>query len=255
MRVQQGIDAGIVLARCDQDLDRHDGNIVLSTRGTAPPLDLAHHGGDTLLQWQGPAPADRLQEPGIAEHLTGGVHRLGNAIGVEIQPVPGGQSDGPLLVGVLRQTDREPCAFKDHRPSAGGKMHRAGVARGDEAKLPGPRVQHPVDHRRELLGRRVEGEELVQAVGKLGGRSDCGPIRDVSVTGQDRGRVRRGGQDTAQRYRQQCSRDAVAADVEDVQRDPPSAERYDVQAVTGQFVAGPIDPGEGRARNAGQLAR
>ena len=98
-------------------------------------------------------------------------------------------------------------------------MHRAGVARGDVAKLPGPRVQHPVDHRRELLGRRVVGEELVQAVGNLGGRSDRGPIRDVSVPGQDRGRLRRRAKETAQRHREQGRRDAMAADVEDVEPD------------------------------------
>jgi hypothetical protein len=33
---------------------RHDGNVVLGTRGAAPLLDLAFHGGDTHLQWGSP---------------------------------------------------------------------------------------------------------------------------------------------------------------------------------------------------------
>ena len=70
-------------------------------------------------------------------------------------------------------------------------MHRAGVAGGDVAELPGPRVQDPVDHRSELLGRRVEGEEPVQAVGDLSGGRDLEPIPDVSIPGQNRGRLRR----------------------------------------------------------------
>ena len=60
---------------------------------------------------------------------------------------------------------------------ADGQMHRAGVAGGDVAELSGGGVQNPVDHRGELLGRRVERKELVQTVGDLGGRRDVEPIR------------------------------------------------------------------------------
>ena len=219
-----------------------------------PLRDLPQEGRDTLPERSGPPSADRLQEPGVAEELAGGVHRLGDAIGVEVQAVSRPQADRPLLVGVVGQADREPLALQDHRIGAGGQMHRAGVAGGDVAELPGRGVQDPVDQRRELLGRRVEGEEPVQAGGDLGGRRDVGPIPVVPVPDQDRGRLRRRREETAQRHRQQGRRDAMAADVQDVEPDLAVAERDDVQAVAGQLVAGPVDPGEVRARDARDLA-
>ena len=148
-----------------------------------PPRDLPQEGGNALLERFGPPSADRLQEPGVAELLAGGVHRLGDAVGVEVQAVARRQADRPLLVGVVGQADREPLALQDHRIRAGGQVHRAGVPGGDVAELPGRGVQDPVDQRGELLGRRVEREEPVQAVGDLGGRRDVEPIPDVSAPG------------------------------------------------------------------------
>ena len=46
----------------------------------------------------------------------------------------------------------------------------------------------------------------------------------------------------------------MAADVQDVEPDLAIAERDDVQAVAGQLVAGPVDPGEVRARDARRVA-
>ena len=66
--------------------------------------------------------------------------------------------------------------------------------------------------------------------------------------------LRRRREETAQRHRQQGRRDAMAADVQDVKPDLAIAERDDVQAVAGQLVAGPVDPGEVRARDARRLA-
>ena len=165
---------------------------VLGTRAAAPPLDFLQQGRDAFLEWLEPDPADRLPESSIAELLADGVHRLRDAVRVEVEPVPCRQADGSLLVGVLRQADGEPLAFEDHRPCAGGEMHRAGVSGGNVAELPGHGVQDSVEHRGELPDRRVEGEEPVQAVGDLSGRCDIGPIRDVAIPDQDRGRLRRG---------------------------------------------------------------
>ena len=47
-------------------------------------------------------------------------------------------------------------------------MHRTGVAGGNVAELPGHSVQDPVDHRRQLLGRRVKREQPVQTGGDFG---------------------------------------------------------------------------------------
>ncbi len=46
----------------------------------------------------------------------------------------------------------------------------------------------------------------------------------------------------------------MAADVQDVEPDLAGAERDDVQPVSGQLVAGSIDPGEAHARDARELA-
>jgi hypothetical protein len=46
----------------------------------------------------------------------------------------------------------------------------------------------------------------------------------------------------------------MAADIQYVKPDLATAEWDDVQAVAGQFVAGPVDPSEVRARDARYLA-
>src|SRR5687767_1623257 len=75
------------LARCDRDLGRQDGDVVLMSLGSMPPRDFPEEGGHTLLQRFRSPLADRFQEPGVAKLLAGGVHRLGDAIGVEVQAV------------------------------------------------------------------------------------------------------------------------------------------------------------------------
>ena len=47
----------------------------------------------------------------------------------------------------------------------------------------------------------------------------------------------------------------MAADVQDVEPDLAVAQWDDVQAIAGQFVAGPVDPGEVRAWDARYLTR
>ena len=58
-----------------------------------PPHDLPQQGGNALLERFGPPLNNRLQQLGIAKLLAGGVHRLGDAIGVEVQAVPRPQAD------------------------------------------------------------------------------------------------------------------------------------------------------------------
>ena len=217
---------------------------------SVPPHDLLQERRDTRLERFGPPWPIASRSRASPNCSPAEVHRLGDAIGVEVQAVPRPEADRPLLVGVVGQADRGPPALQDHRIGAGGQVHRAGVPGGDVAELPGRGVQDPVDHRGELLGRRVEREEPVQPGGDLGGRRDVRACPDVAVPDQDRGRLRGRREEAAQRHRQQGRRDAVAADVQDVKPDLAVAERDDVQAVAGQLVAGPVDPGEVRARDA-----
>src|SRR4051795_13752048 len=86
----------------------HDGDIISRVLTSMPPRDLPQKGCNTLAVRSGPHPADRLQEPGVAELPAGGVHRLGDPVGVEVQTISRPQADRPLLIGVVGEADRGP---------------------------------------------------------------------------------------------------------------------------------------------------
>ena len=60
-------------------------------------------------------------------------------------------------------------------------MDRAGVAGGYVAELPGPGVEDSVDHCGELLDRRVEGEQPIEAVSDLRRWADFERLPDDSA--------------------------------------------------------------------------
>ena len=126
-----------------------------------------------------------LDQPDVAESLALRIHRVKEAVRVEVQPDPGRQADAPFTVRLSRQSDREPRAFQEHRGPAGGEVERTRIARRNVAKVPGRHVQHPVQQGRELLGRRVIGEESLQAVCDLGRRRDVGRVAAGPVSDQD----------------------------------------------------------------------
>ena len=104
------------------DLDGEEGDIVLRLLATMPEGDFLQQGVDPMSERFGPCSAESLQKPGVSEAFAGGVHGIGEAVGVKIQPVPRRELDAILDVRLFGEADRKTGAVEENRRSADGKV-------------------------------------------------------------------------------------------------------------------------------------
>ena len=91
-----------------------------------PPRNLRNHCRDPSAERFGAQAVECFQEARVAETLAVGIHRIGKAIGIEIQPVPRRQMNRPLVICIVRQADRKPRAAEDVAGPSGGQVQRPG---------------------------------------------------------------------------------------------------------------------------------
>src|SRR5947208_2566379 len=71
-----------------RDLHREDGDVIVRPLPSLPLREIGQKRVDSLQERLGPCSLDRPPEAGIAELLAARVHRVREAVGVEIQPIP-----------------------------------------------------------------------------------------------------------------------------------------------------------------------
>src|SRR5687767_5665113 len=126
----------------------HRPTATVSRRALISPPVSQHHGGDVvalrgavrkithvrkerfqhLLRFDGGISNDAVDDPGVAELVAGGRHRLRDAVAEDDQPVARGQVDGFLVVErAFEQTDDRPSAFEP--------AHIVSLAADDERRV------------------------------------------------------------------------------------------------------------------------
>jgi hypothetical protein len=123
-------------------------------------------------------------------------------------------------------------------------MKGAGVASGDVAEDVAFEINDTVHEGGKLFCDSVKAEEAVEFVGDFAGGGEFREIGRGALFSEDRGGFRGMREHATEGDREECGRDAVTADVEDIDADFSIAEGDDIESITAEFIAGFVSPGD-----------
>lgn len=87
MQTRSNSPATFQSASVRHDLQPENRHVVDQAAIAPPPLDRAHEQRDALFERLGSPELDHLEQLTVAELVPLGIHRLGNAVGIETEPV------------------------------------------------------------------------------------------------------------------------------------------------------------------------